>query len=146
MTKIKKRRSRKNQEYVQSFLFFLSSILSIAGLLVYLWVYTEIDETVINIETQKQVAFELQNSIDELEIEISRLSRGDRISRVARSELQMVPAKPETIMIYIDKSDIVKGSVEGVKIAPSTVESNITYRHAFNICCGDTIFNNPSKI
>ena len=106
MTKIKKRRSRKNQEYVQSFLFFLSSILSIAGLLVYLWVYTEIDETVINIESQKQVVFELQNSIDELEIEISRLSRGDRISHVARSELQMVPAKPETIMIYIDQSEI----------------------------------------
>ena len=107
MTKIKKRRrSRKNQEYLQSFLFFLSSILSIVGLLVYLWVYTEIDETVIGIETQKQVALELQNSIDELEIEISQLSRGDRISRVARTELKMVPAKPETVMIYIDRSDI----------------------------------------
>jgi cell division protein FtsL len=107
MSKIKKRRrSRKNQEYLQSFLFFLSSILSIVGLLVYLWVYTEIDETVIGIETQKQVALELQNSIDELEIEISQLSRGDRISRVARTELQMVPAKPETVMIYIDRSDI----------------------------------------
>lgn len=106
MSKIKKRRrSRKNQEYLQSFLFFLSSILSIVGLLVYLWVYTEIDETVIGIETQKQVALELQNSIDELEIEISQLSRGDRISRVARMELQMVPAKPETVMIYIDRSD-----------------------------------------
>lgn len=107
MSKIKKRRrSRKNQEYLQSFLFFLSSILSIVGLLVYLWVYTEIDETVIGIETQKQVALELQNSIDELEIEISQLSRGDRISRVARTELQMIPAKPETVMIYIDPSDI----------------------------------------
>ena len=107
MSKIKKRRrSRKNQEYLQSFLFFLSSILSIVGLLVYLWVYTEIDETVIGIETQKQVALELQNSIDELEIEISQLSRGDRISRVARMELQMVPAKPETVIIYINRSDI----------------------------------------
>ena len=107
---MKKRRSRKNQEYLQSFLFFLTSILSIAGLLVYLWVYTEIDETVINIETQKQVAFELKNSIDELEIEISQLSRGDRISRLARSELQMVPAKPETIMIYIDQNDIAQSN------------------------------------
>ena len=107
MPKIKKRRrSRKNRDYLQSFLFFSSSILSIVGLLVYLWVYTEIDETVINIETQKQVAFELQNSINELEIEISQLSRGDRISRVARTELQMVPAKPETVMIYIDQSDL----------------------------------------
>jgi len=106
MTKLKnRRRSRKNKEYLQSFLFFCSSILSIAGLLIYLWVYTEIDETVINIETQKQVALELQNSIDELEIEISQLSRGDRISRFARTELQMVPANPETVIIYIDEGD-----------------------------------------
>jgi len=34
------------------------------------------------------------------------LSRGDRISRVARTELDMVPAKPETIMIYIHQEDL----------------------------------------
>ena len=45
-----------------------------------------------------------------------------------------------------DNNNCVKGSVEGVKIAPRTVETNITYRHAFNICLGDTIFNNPNKI
>ena len=72
----------------------------------YLWIYTEIDQTVINIETQKEVSRELKNSLNEIEIEISRLSRGDRISRVARTELDMVPAKPETIMIYIDQEDL----------------------------------------
>ena len=102
------RRSRKNREYLQSFLFFCSSILSIAGLLIYLWVYTEIDETVINIETQKQVVFELKNTIDELEIEISKLSRGDRISNVARTELGMIPAEPETVMIYVNPKDIAR--------------------------------------
>ena len=106
MANTKRRRSRKNREYLQSFLFFCSSILSIAGLLIYLWVYTEIDETVINIETQKQVSKELKNSLNELEIEISRLSRGDRISNFARKELGMIPAKPETIMIYIDQGDL----------------------------------------
>ena len=72
----------------------------------YLWIYTEIDQTVINIETQREVSKELKNSLNELEIEISRLSRGDRISRVARIELDMVPAKPETIIIYIDQEDL----------------------------------------
>lgn len=72
----------------------------------YLWIYTEIDQTVINIETQREVSKELKNSLNELEIEISRLSRGDRISRVARTELDMVPAKPETIIIYIDQEDL----------------------------------------
>lgn len=102
----KKRRSKKNNEFVQTAIFFLSAIFSIAGLILYLWVYTEIDETVINIETQKQVSKELKNSLNELEIEISRLSRGDRISNFARKELGMIPAKPETIMIYIDQGDL----------------------------------------
>ncbi|MFL3026548.1 MAG: hypothetical protein ACJZZ8_03570 [Candidatus Neomarinimicrobiota bacterium] len=102
----KKRRSRKNNDLIQTVIFFSSSILSIAGLIMYLWIYTEIDQTVINIETQREVSKELKNSLNELEIEISRLSRGDRISRVARTELDMVPAKPETIMIYIDQEDL----------------------------------------
>ncbi len=102
----KKRRSRKNNDLIQTVIFFSSSILSIAGLIMYLWIYTEIDQTVINIETQKEVSRELKNSLNEIEIEISRLSRGDRISRVARIELDMVPAKPETIMIYIDQEDL----------------------------------------
>jgi len=106
MKATKKRRSRKNNDLIQTVIFFSSSILSIAGLIIYLWIYTEIDQTVINIETQKQVSKELRNSLSELEIEISRLSRGDRISRIARTELDMVPAKPETIMIYIDQEDL----------------------------------------
>ena len=106
MKATKKRRSRKNNDLIQTVIFFSSSILSIAGLIIYLWIYTEIDQTVINIETQKQVSKELRNSLSELEIEISRLSRGDRISRIARTELGMVPAKPETIMIYIDQEDL----------------------------------------
>ena len=106
MKTTKKRRSRKNNDLIQTVIFFSTSILSIAGLIMYLWIYTEIDQTVINIETQKQVSKELRNSLNELEIEISRLSRGDRISRVARTELGMVPAKPETIMIYIDQEDL----------------------------------------
>ena len=106
MKATKKRRSRKNNDLIQTVIFFSSSILSIAGLIIYLWIYTEIDQTVINIETQKQVSKELRNSLNELEIEISRLSRGDRISRIARTELGMVPAKPETIMIYIDQEDL----------------------------------------
>ncbi|MBO02721.1 MAG: hypothetical protein VXX52_03300 [Candidatus Neomarinimicrobiota bacterium] len=102
----KRRASIRNNEFAQTVLFFSSSLLSIAGLIAYLWIYTEIDQTFINIETQKQVYNELENSINELEIEISQLSRGDRISLVARNELDMIPARPETIMIYIDSEDI----------------------------------------
>ena len=41
-----KRRSKRNREFFQTLLFFSTTILSIAGLIAYLWVYTEIDENI----------------------------------------------------------------------------------------------------
>ena len=58
------------------------------------------------IEVQNQVSIELDNSVNELKMDITQLSRGDRISQVARTELNMIPAQPETLMIYIDKNII----------------------------------------
>ena len=58
------------------------------------------------IEVQNQVSIELDNSVNELKMDIAQLSRGDRISQVARTELNMIPAQPETLMIYIDKNII----------------------------------------
>ena len=104
--KKRKRRSKKNREFFQTLLFFSTTILSITGLIVYLWVYTEVDETMLAIEVQNQVSIELDNSENELKIDITQLSRGDRISQVARTELNMIPAQPETLMIYIDKNII----------------------------------------
>ena len=45
-----------------------------------------------------------------------------------------------------DSNNCVKGSVEGVKIAPRMVETSIIYLHAPNICLAETIFNNPINI
>ena len=103
-TKKRKRRSKKNREFFQTLLFFSTTILSIAGLIFYLWVYTEIDETMLAIEIQNQVAVELDNSVKELKMDIAQLSRGDRISYVARTKLNMIPSQPETLMIYINEN------------------------------------------
>ena len=81
-------------------------MLSISGLIIYLWVYTEIDETMLAIEVQNQVTKELDNSLKELEMEVINLSRSDRISSVARNELNMVPAEPETLIIFINKDKV----------------------------------------
>jgi len=81
-------------------------MLSISGLIIYLWVYTEIDEAMLAIEVQNQVTKELDNSLKELKMEVSNLSRGDRISNVARKELNMVPAEPETLMIFINENQL----------------------------------------
>ena len=84
----------------------MTTMLSISGLIIYLWVYTEIDETMLTIEVQNQVTKELDNSLKELKMEVLNLSRSDRISSVARNELNMVPAEPETLMIFINKDQV----------------------------------------
>ena len=99
----RKRRSKKSSEFIQTLLFFMTTMLSISGLIIYLWVYTEIDETMLAIEVQNQVTKELDNSLKELKMEVLNLSRSERISSVARNELNMVPAEPETLMIFINK-------------------------------------------
>ena len=103
----RKRRSKKSSEFIQTLLFFMTTMLSISGLIIYLWVYTEIDETMLAIEVQNQVTKELDNSLKELKMEVLNLSRSDRISSVARNELNMVPAEPETLMIFINKDQVV---------------------------------------
>lgn len=102
----RKRRSKKSTEFLQTILFFITTMLSISGLIVYLWVYTEIDETMLAIEVQNQVTKELDNSLKELKMEVSNLSRSDRISSVARKKLNMVPAEPETLMIFINENQL----------------------------------------
>ena len=98
----RKRRSKANREFLQTFLFFSTTIISIGGLIAYLWVYTEVDENMLGIEVQTQVVKGLQNTVKELKMDIANLSSSARISSFARNELNMIPAEPETLMIYIE--------------------------------------------
>jgi hypothetical protein len=45
MKKLAKRSTRKQKEFIQTLSFFAITIASIVGIIAYLWVYTEIDET-----------------------------------------------------------------------------------------------------
>ena len=101
-----KRRSKRNREFFQTLLFFSTTILSIAGLIAYLWVYTEVDENMLGIEIQTQVIKELQNSVRVLEMDIANLSSSTRISNFARNKLEMKPAEPETLTIYINNNSL----------------------------------------
>lgn len=96
---IRKRISKKNQDLIQSFIFFLSTALTIIGLIIYLWVYTEIDEAVLAIDIQKSTANELKNEIEELDSIIESLKRADIISERASKELEMVNTDPETLIV-----------------------------------------------
>ncbi len=103
-----RRRSRKQKELFQTLVFFFTTILSIAGLIVYLWIYTEVDETLMALDLQNQMTRELANSIKELKIDIAQLERVDRLTSVARKELGMVVSQPETLVIYVDPDLLVE--------------------------------------
>ena len=106
MKKLAKRSTRKQKEFIQTLSFFGITIASIVGLISYLWVYTEIDETLIAIELQKATREELNNSIKDLQNDIALLGRVDRVTDKARKELGMVFATPETISVYIDPNNL----------------------------------------
>ena len=86
----RKRMSKKTQNVFQSIIFFGSTILVISCLIIYLWVYTEIDETLLFVEIQTSTVRELENEIYELKNSIESLNRADAIAKRAKKELEMV--------------------------------------------------------
>ena len=105
----KKRLSKQTQNIIQSIVFFTATIAVIISLIIYLWVYTEIDETILAIEIQNSTLTELRNNIDEIKNEIESLNRADVIAKKAKKELGMVFTQPETLRITIS-------SVSGVSL------------------------------
>ena len=97
----RKRISKKTQDVIQSLIFFTSTMAIISCLIMYLWVYTEIDETLLAIEIQNSTAKELQNGIHELNSQIESMSRADVIAKKAQDELKMVFTEPETLRITV---------------------------------------------
>tara|TARA_B100001741_G_C16361689_1_gene508969 strand:+ start:328 stop:654 length:327 start_codon:yes stop_codon:yes gene_type:complete len=101
--KKKQRRSIKNTNLIQGILFFLFTIGSIVCLIIYLWIFKYIDESMLAIEIQNTTARELRNEIDELKNKIEKLSRSDVITSRAKDELGMIVATPETLIVAFNK-------------------------------------------
>ena len=98
----RKRMSKRTQNLFQSIIFFGSTILIISSLITYLWVYTEIDETLLFIEIQTSTVRELKNEIYELKNSIESLNRADAIAKRAKKELKMVFTDPETLNVFLN--------------------------------------------
>ena len=98
-----KRRSLKKGNFMQGILFFIFTIGSIVCLIIYLWIFKYIDESMLAIEIQNTTARELKNEIDELKNKIEKLSRSDVITYKAREELGMIVAAPETLIVATNK-------------------------------------------
>lgn len=98
----KRRMSKQTLNILQSLVFFTSTLAIIASLIIYLWVYTEIDETILAIEIQNSTVLELQNNIDEIKNDIESLNRADVIAKKAKKDLGMIFTEPETLRIKIE--------------------------------------------
>ena len=98
-----KRRSIQAENFLQGLMFFICTICSIVCLIFYLWVFKEIDESLLAIEIQNTTARELKNDIDEIKNKVENLSRSDLITARAKKELGMVVAQPETLIVAINK-------------------------------------------
>ena len=97
----RKRISKKSKNLIEGFVFFLLTTGFITCLILYLWVYTEVDETTLTIEIQNATLREFENQIFELRNETELLSRVDVISNKAQKELNMVFTEPEIYQIEI---------------------------------------------
>ena len=100
--KHRRRTSRKQKEFINSILFLAVSLLSVTGLLIYLWVYNEIiltEKGNVGLRKTKEALLEDNNR---LEGNIARLMRVDRITFIAEKELNLVTPVPETLVVFIE--------------------------------------------
>ena len=97
-----KRISKKKQAILHNILFFTATFATIVCLIVYLWTYTEVDETILSIDIHNSTAKEFQNEINELQSEIELLERVDIIAKKAQNELKMVFTEPETLTVILN--------------------------------------------
>ena len=70
----RKRRSKRLRDLIQSVIFFIATFGVITSLIIYLWVYTEIDETLLAIEIQNSTASELTMNCKNLKVRLNLLA------------------------------------------------------------------------
>lgn len=97
-----KTNSRKQLQFFRSTIPFLVIIIAISGLIAYLWIYSDVDETLKELEIQQTTLAELNEEISNLEDDIEYFTRVDVLTSKARRNLGMVFTAPETISIYVD--------------------------------------------
>ena len=105
LNRISKRRkpSRKQKEFINSVLFLAGSLLAVAGLLIYLWVYNEIILTEKSNDGLQYSKEDLSENNRRLRADIARLMRADRITSIAEEKLDLVTPIPESLVVFIEK-------------------------------------------
>lgn len=85
------------------FSFLLWTFFLVSAAISYLWFYNQNDLVAIDLAEKQTQIQEMTNANRELEIEIERLTQIDRITNIARSQLDMVVPPAESLVVYISK-------------------------------------------
>lgn len=78
-------------------------LLLILSCVLYIWKKNKIDLLVDDLVVLQRKEQELRTQTREIEIEIERLSRSERIKRIASEELNMYTPDPETLTVKLDE-------------------------------------------
>lgn len=98
----KKSRTGNSGDFFFTFSFVIITSVVIGLFVGYLWIHNAVTSTIKENMALRHMETQLENRNKELQSEISQLSRGDRIKRIARDELQMVTPEPESLVIFME--------------------------------------------
>ena len=99
---------RKQRQFLRSTIPFAIVLATISGLIAYLWISSEVDETLKELEIQQAAVVNLNNDIGNLKDDIEYFERVDVLTARAKNKLGMVFTAPETIAIYVDELTLTK--------------------------------------
>lgn len=101
------------QQHKSDDLFFTLSFMVVMALMIglflgYLWMHNSVTTTIKENVALQRFEQKLINKNKELRSEISRLSRGDRITSIARTQLGMVSPEPESLVVFVPNDFLAK--------------------------------------
>ena len=98
--------TRKQRQIIRSLAPYIIGSVIISATILYVWIYSEVDRTLKDVEFLQASAIELGDDINILKDDIEYLIRVDVLTSRAKTDLGMVFTAPETIEIYIDKESL----------------------------------------
>ncbi len=81
--------------------FFFWTFFLVSSAIAYLWTYNQTDVVAARTAEAQQTIVQLENENRELQAAIDNLARMDRITRLARTQLQMHVPAAESLIVYL---------------------------------------------
>ncbi|MEE9466116.1 MAG: cell division protein FtsL [Candidatus Neomarinimicrobiota bacterium] len=81
--------------------FFFWTFFLVTTAIAYLWTYNQTDVVAARMAETRLTIVQLENENRELQAAIDNLARMDRITRLARNQLEMHVPAPESLIVYL---------------------------------------------